>query len=468
MPVDTKSPTRERAAFILLLFLLAACFLFGGASRADAQSQFVPRIAAVIVGSVSLLWIGGENFARIKVPFLILSGFGLLILVQLIPLPPSIWSSLANREQFVPLADMAQISQPWRPISLDPDATINSLMSTVSPLAMLLCFSLVSKERYLALLAAIGIGTTMSGLIAAAQIGSGGTALYYYDITNVGSGVGVFANRNHQAVLLTATIPILAGMARGRYKNSARPVIILSCAALVMVPLIFITGSRAGIALLLAASVGSYFILRKAGGLPGGRLQRKWWKDPYLGAIALLIAVGALMAFLRVGAVGRFISDDMADDPRRALLGSVWGLVWQYFPLGAGFGTFPKIFKVVEPDWHLNLLYYNHAHNDVLEAIIEGGAIAAALGVAGFAWWSLAAWKVWKAPFPPQGARTHLLGLVGSAIVPLVLLASLVDYPLRTPLLASLFALAMGFLSAGVRDIRNRAHPRRAWNAQDA
>ena len=54
------------------------------------------------------------------------------------------------------------------------------------------------------------------------------------------------------------------------------------------------------------------------------------------------------------------------------------------------------------------------------------------------AWFALRAWRLWVGNRDREG-RT--LGRAGTAIVAIVLIGSLFDYPLRTPFVAVLFAL---------------------------
>ncbi len=50
-----------------------------------------------------------------------------------------------------------------------------------------------------------------------------------------------------------------------------------------------------------------------------------------------------------------------------------------HFVLGAGFGSFEWLYKMWEPDHLLMTSYFNQAHNDPIQLIIEGGLPAIAI-----------------------------------------------------------------------------------------
>ncbi|KZY19130.1 hypothetical protein A3726_34715 [Erythrobacter sp. HI0037] len=125
-----------------------------------------------------------------------------------------------------------------------------------------------------------------------------------------------------------------------------------------------------------------------------------------------------------------------------------------YWPVGAGFGTFDPVYRVIEPDRLLEARYLNHAHNDVLEILLDGGVFAAAIFIGALIWWLRASVRVWRAR---DGDAT--MAQVGSLVIFMVLLASLVDYPARTPIVMAILTLAAVWLSRGVQFPRkNREH----------
>jgi O-antigen ligase len=116
-------------------------------------------------------------------------------------------------------------------------------------------------------------------------------------------------------------------------------------------------------------------------------------------------------------------------------------LVTTYLPWGSGFGTFDPVFRIYEPDALLKPSFFNNAHNDLIELAITGGAPALLLLGA------LILWLAMRSLIAVQGCRratswSTSLPVAGSMMAITWLLASLSDYPLRTPLAGALFAFA--------------------------
>ena len=453
----TRSPAagrNERLFLLLAVGLLVAIFVFGGSARADAFNQFFARCAAVLVGSIALVTLTRADLRSIKVPFLLCAGWAAIIVLQLVPLPPLIWTALPGRERFLDLASLAGVSQPWRPLSLVPEATANSALAMLIPLAVLVTLCQVPARRFPVLLMTLVGFTLISGLVGVAQVAAGG-ASYFYDVSNRGDGVGLFANRNHQAVLLAATVPLLAGLAnlkRGDPSNNAYG-IFASIVFVLVFPLVFVTGSRSGVLMLLVGIGLSTLILVKTKriGIAVGRLRTQ----PVLiaGAIAIVLA-GTALALFRVGAVDRMLTQSVQDDLRISLLETMFDMAKLYFPFGGGFGAFPTLFKVDEPFFFLNYNYFNHAHNDLVEIVIEGGLLAVLLLLIFFGWIASATWRLWRAPY--QSGPHHVYGLVGTAALLILLVASLADYPLRTPGLAAVAAVLVLFIARADMSLSSR------------
>jgi O-antigen ligase len=106
---------------------------------------------------------------------------------------------------------------------------------------------------------------------------------------------------------------------------------------------------------------------------------------------------------------------------------------------------------MVEPDHLLQPSYFNRAHNDWLELVLDGGILAAALLAVAAGWWLYASWKAWTS----KPARD--LPRLGSAAVLLVMLASIPDYPARTPMIMAILALAALWLTGNTQAEQRRA-----------
>jgi O-antigen ligase len=430
--------TRLNLAF-LLIFLIVALF-FGGASRADVLSQPVVRLAAVALISIALGQMTVEGWRQVRVPASFLLAMAAIILVQLIPLPPAIWNSLPGRDLYREAIGAVGLPPAWRPISLTPDLTLNALLAILPPLAITLSLGTIDRSLHRVLVPLLLVGIVVSALIGILQI-SGGLP-YFYDITNQGSAVGIFSNRNHQSAFIALSFPLLACWTELPHPDPAYRrlrVWLASCMAASVFPILLVTGSRAGLIIGVIAAVLAVLLplgrrkSSRSGRIPG--LQR------FLPLIALavgILSVAAIWFFARDTALRRLVEGDQ-NELRLGLLPVFVQMIRDFMPFGSGFGSLDTVFRAYEPHQALQLTYLNHAHNDLAELLIEAGVAAALLLLAFLAWFLRQLWRLWTQAPERTG---DLIGRTGTAIALLLLLASVVDYPLRTPFLATVMAIA--------------------------
>jgi O-antigen ligase len=428
-----------------LVVLLFDCFLMGGASRVDVLSLVILQPLAVVCTGIFLIFGRDIRWDAIKVPLLLLAALAAIMAVQIIPLPPDLWTALPGHGQFASSARVIDMDQPWRPISVTPDLTIDSLVSLSVPLAVLIGFASLPVERTRSLLPYLVAGVTLSAVVGLAQLASGGRGpLYLYDVTNMGSSVGLFANRNHQAVLLAMGWPLLAVWATRRSDRLTGGVRLLIAMALALffIPMVLVIGSRAGLVLAVVGVVAA-FLIQKRGDLTLRRFER--WKIAVAaaGATAVIAVITAAIVFSRDEALARTSATALADETRLTHLPVLWRILVDFFPVGTGFGSFDPVFRVYEPVAILAPQYFNHAHNDLLELILVGGLPAALLLAVFLVWLAKQAVRVVRAR---HGDSSLTFARLGLAMFVILLLSSLVDYPLRTPLLAALFAIGCGWL----------------------
>lgn len=432
------------AAFGFALLVFAT----GGGARADIESLIILRPITALLFVASLAGLSARQFQSLKIPLCFMAALILLVIIQLIPLPPAIWASLPGRAPYAEVARIVGIDQPWRPISFVPDLTWNSLFALLVPATMLLLYARMDKEQqFLLLPLLIGIGFA-SGLLGLMQaIGPADGPLYFYRITNNGSAVGLFANRNHQAALLACMFPMLAVFASTDMSPITRTQLRIAVClgiGIFVIPLILVTGSRAGLALGLIGLASTPLLYRGPGRKPARRL-RGVRPRLLLGGILVLALIVITIVMSRATAVERLFASGELDDLRLKLIEPVTGMIQTYFPVGIGFGAFPIIYKVHEPFTMLMPTYVNHVHDDVLEFVLEGGVAALILLLAGLALWVVRAIQLARRS---DGSRRSVRFARLGAVVSLILgLASIVDYPLRVPSMAVLFAIAIGWMA---------------------
>lgn len=436
---------------VALLFALCLGFALGGSSRGDAGQLLVLRPLSVLILGYALYQLRAEDIRAFRGPIALIAAYAGLVALQLVPLPYSLWSSLPGRELVVDIDKAARLGLISRPLSLTPPATWNALFALALPIAVfLLMIRVTPQERATALAALLAIGM-LSAILAILQIlGDPQGLLYFYRWTNNGSAVGLFANRNHQSVFLACLIPI-AWIVLARTGLVAIP---LRCATItfslafvafvgVVFTLILVTGSRAGFAASLLA-LASLTLLRRDQSKPESKgvpaEHRSHWGS---GLVALVLAgLGiAAVALDRALAISRLLGDDEVADMRVRILPTVRSMISEYLPWGSGFGSFQAVYQVHEPDELLGPTYMNHAHNDWLEFILDGGLPALALLIAAMVLIAKRMIELWRESHDDMaGKLSSRLGLI---VLGLLAFASFFDYPLRVPALACVGMLAL-------------------------
>jgi O-antigen ligase len=452
---------KDRYNLILALAFLALVALLGGASRADAMTQLPLRLASIGFIVLALWQPNLVRMGRYKALFAFLGLTALLPALQLIPLPFGMWEAIPGREFYADISRQVGLPEVSRPLSLVPGMTRNALFSLVVPIAALIVISQVAADRLPRFAIAILLIALVSLVLGHAQAAGGvRSELRFYRITNTDSMVGIFANRNHHAVLLALAIPILGVLAASYRENPTWrrigvPVCLLG--ALAVGGTLLFAGSRAGLLTgAVGALAGALLYASASGARPAGRGQRRpkrfaWMErlsSPWLvpAGAAAAIAVAAI-GFASTPAMQRLIRTNAAEEDRLQLLPSMLELAQAMLPFGGGFGGFNQLFRRFEEVEQLKTVYLNHAHMEPVQILIEGGIPAALLLVAFLIWW---AWRTWTAWRQPASARIEAnLARLGSITTLLVLLGSLGDYPLRTPLHMVIFVIGCVWLQRG-------------------
>jgi len=437
------------AVAIASVVLLAFSFAFGGASREHAL-----RLALVELAALPLLVIAGGNLIQKglwrehRFALGLLAAVVAIPLLQLIPLPPAIWTNLPGREQMVLALQLTGLEPGWSPLTLTPDKTWRSALALIPPAAFListLSLSALQRERLIQFCIAAAI---VGILLGAAQLASGSDRLYPWASPRPGSVKGFFANRNHLASLILVTLPfaITLGAATLRRRDHRTSALWFGAlfAGLAVVALAAIR-SRAGIVLFVPVMGASLLAawIAAGRGRPGRGLLVLG------GSIAVALAAVAMLALPPI--LARF---DTQNPPEARL--ARWPLVAEaaqtYLPLGSGIGSFDPVYRSVEPLDELDGTFFNQAHNDYLETWLETGWLGVGVLIAFFIWFYRRCWSAWRAP----PSRERDIQRAASIGVGVLLLHSAGDYPLRTVALAVVFALCCGLLELARRSDQTR------------
>lgn len=444
-------------AYLLPVAYVTFIIVLGGGSRSDIMTLPLLRgvaVAALVVILATARW----NDIR-RYPVLAFLGAASLILagLHLLPLPPALWQALPGHDLIARIDTALATQGTWRPLSIAPPQTSNALFALTVPFSVLVLLMRYPRPDREALVAPLILLGVLSGLIGLLQIAGGPSSrFYFYDITNIGSPVGLFSNRNHQAVFIATMFPMLAvwgSRATTSLQHARFRMTIAAVGAALLLPLLLVLGSRGGLAIGLMGIGGAALLFKR----PQNRLapRRTGGRNFPLIPISLsvmAIAVLGLVTILssRAESLSRLMGNDEVEELRILTFRPVLELIAEYMPFGSGLGTFVEAFQRDEPAFMLQPTYFNHAHDDFLELAVTGGLPAIALIALGLIWAARQSLRAWRKS--PTGQPDRLARL-GSVIVAILASASVVDYPLRTPALATLLVIAAIWLAGEGRKL---------------
>ncbi len=432
---------RPGLAFVLLIVLLAVLCLAGGASRGDAAGQAVVRTTAWLALIVTILFGRRSNISFVRPPWIFLLVAIAIAILQLVPLPAGLWQALPGRA-FVGEIAGGRAGE-WRSLSLVPGATFNALSALVVPFAVLILMAGLSKDEKARLPGIVLIFVMASMLVGLLQFTG---AEIDNPLVNDTPGVvsGTFANRNHFALFLAlGCLLVPAWMFReGRRLHWRGPAGLGMLLLLAL--MILASGSRAGMALgLLAIFIAG--LMSRRGLRREFRHAPRWVLPAVIGAVIALLASFVLVSVAadRAVSVQRSLAIDVEQDMRSRALPTVLDMTRAVFPAGSGLGGFDPMFRIHEPDDLLKPTYFNHAHNDFVEIVLDSGLPGLLTLLAALLWWGWASAKAWRG----VDRRSGGLAMLGSSILLLIMGASVFDYPARTPMIMAMIVLAAAWLS---------------------
>jgi len=448
----------QAVVFALAVAVLAAALLFGGAARRGLLSDSIPQILSLFL----LLAAGSSALSRIAKERMLLVGLLALVtlpLAQLLPLPLAVASALPGRtEIYGPLAE-AGVTSPMS-ISLRPAETLRSALSLLPALSLLAAVLVLSAvQRRMLVLVAIAVALVSVAVGMLQMIGGPTSALYFYSITNFGTGVGFFANANHFAASFFVMLPLCVAFAAGERKVGGVPYAQVGLAAAAVLLLgLTLSGSRTVILLGPLAILISYLWFGR--GIMTFAFGARFRIAGVLAAVLLIAPLALGVGVLRI--FSRFETQDVTEDLRWTMAAATWRAAIAVFPFGTGLGSFERIYAYFEPLPSLVDVVINHAHNDWLELLLETGVFAIAFMLLAIVWIVRNATVL----RPDWDGLDERLARASVLAVGLLALHSLWDYPVRTIAISSLVGVCIGLTVAPNRlgaeiDLRLRRKRRR-------
>jgi O-antigen ligase len=436
------------------------------------------------VGLVLVLWAaralleGTLHWRRCPVA-VCLAGLFLLGVVQVAPLPrtvlthvspatASLYDALlpAERESLPPPQIIPPVPLPvGETFSLSPSATRAEL---VRLLAVFLLFVAVRYNTAPGRLGRLAVACTVNGaalaLFAFLQFLSSPRGLMYWSIPETDAApFGPFIDRDHFAFYVNLCIGLTVGLLLARRRGVATaaeaeengPVTrqwwgvfeLLNDTAALWIIL--------ALALMLAAVA---FSLSRGGliALAGGcvlclllRAARSSRPTRWGGALLATALALSLVTWLGTGPLRARLATlwegDALQDSRVADWATVLPAVRDFPFLGTGYGTFEYVELLYRTDPSQKGWVIEHAHNDYLEALVEGGVVRLLLSVAAILFVYRLGWRALRR-YRGQAAEGLVLGaLLGFTTV---VVHSFVDFGLHIPAVAALAAVVAAHVAA--------------------
>lgn len=412
---------------------LFLCLILGGSAQGIWQNMVLQLFGVAIIAWAA--WPG--SFQKITPParqlFVIAIAAIVWVAMQMVPLPPSVWSDLGGRNLIVEGYRILGVPPPWLPLSVTPYRSLDSLLGLIPPLAIYVAIVSLGSFRPMWLTAALLLGAIGGVILGALQV----------------SGSGNLANSPWYLFSLVCTLPFLAAMLASRRERigewSTPLTVAVSAAAILMVVGVALSRSLAVCGLAPPVLVACALIL-----FPKRTAWRRW---PAIAGLALMVAVAGFAT--AAAKTGQFGTDAQSSvESRKEILVTSGRAVRDFFPFGSGLGSFRSVYQLYEGPSRVNGTYVPHAHNDYVELAVETGLPGVLLIIAFLAWWGRAALRAWR--YEEASAFRRAASVASGAI----LLHSVVDFPLRTAAIGALFAMCLSLL---VQRPRATARVRPDW-----
>ncbi|NDK38726.1 hypothetical protein DT603_07715 [Pseudoxanthomonas gei] len=436
---DHPSPARfESRGHLAVAAVLALAFVTGGGASdygfGDALTQWL-ALPLLVWAALVLQATPGSAMRRAAI------GASLLVVatvaVQQLPLPTGVWEAVDVRSALARDLHAAGVDAPRQLWSLSPLASERGLWSLLPALAVFLAMLVVPVRQQRALLLLMVALSATSLLLGYLQLGAPQDSLLNpFPEWSPALG-GFFANPNHQATALALSLVAIVAMLLddwGRDEPSLPRWLRFGLAAvgILLLASLPLTGSRAAFLLAVLALVAVPFVVRGGRRRPATSAPRAWVTRLLLAGLA----VGAIAV-----AIG-WLRYDMEEEVRWSAAQATAAMGTGHAPWGAGLGSFVAWFDQSAPASLFQRSYFNHAHNEYAQWWLESGVagLASLLAVLG----------VLLACYPRRTRNTADRGVAVAAWLGcmVLLLHSLVDYPLRTPALMTVAGLLAGIVVA--------------------
>jgi O-antigen ligase len=437
-PIAKSAAGFERHGHLAVAVVLVAAFVTGGGAAdhgmGDAFTQLLalPLLAWAVLALMTMS-ANGMRRAAVGVAALVFA----IVALQQLPLPEALWRHVAVRDVLAADLHAAGVDGAGQRWSLSPLASERSLWSLLPALAVFLgtlALPITRQRGMLLLLVALATASLLLGYL---QLGAPQDSVLNPFPQWAPALNGLFANPNHQAAALAISVIVIVALLldeRGREPPMLPrwSQFALAALALVLFASLPLAGSRAVFLLAVLGLVAVPLLLRDRRHRTDAPGMRTWLVRGALG----VLAVGAIAS-----AIG-WLQFDLAHEVRGSVARVTAAMGTELAPWGAGVGSFVPWFDQNAPASLVQREYFNHAHNEYVQWWLESGVAGAMVALAALA--LILACR----PRRARAGGDHAVAVAAWLGCVLLLLHSLVDYPLRTPALMTVAALLAGIAVA--------------------
>jgi O-antigen ligase/tetratricopeptide (TPR) repeat protein len=384
-------------AYWIYLFVLVFAPLAFGTTELWSLITVEVLTGFAAIALFSTLLVGGKKIYRIpgSLPLVLLLGF---MMLQLLPLPAEIVRVISPSmyEAYRPVLTIG--GSEWIPLTINQRATLHEFLRIGSyALMYVLTVHLLSSHVWLkrTVHIVVVLGVTVA-LIAIIQKVQSPGAIYGFRVPTEGTPFGPWVNPNQYAGFMEMLCPLAIALflyyrPRAERAETVREKIIaffsmpggnlhliISVAAIIMALSVFVSLCRGGI---IAITLSTFVFIA----------LYSYARNQKSRTAFIVIICGVILAVSSFGwgkisaefnnAVG---ASGTISDGRFEIWATCWNLFRSYWVTGSGFGTFVDAF----PGFRIDSggLVYDHAHNDYIELLTDGGIIGFGLA----AWFVLA------------------------------------------------------------------------------
>jgi O-antigen ligase/tetratricopeptide (TPR) repeat protein len=393
------------------------------------------------------------------------------MLFQVLSLPPSIIHTVApsTYEIYQPILDVSPQDQ-WIPLTVNQKATLFESMRIASyALFYFLTVQILSSGPYLKktvrIVSYLAIGIAFLAII---QKFSSPNHIYWFRSTPEGAGtVGPWVYHNHYAGFMEMMCPLVLALFLFYQPtvNHEKPLrsriaeictlpgsnlhVFFGCGVLVIISSIFVSLSRGGIISLTMALL--FFVLV---------LPRKTFNFKYVTYGFLVCSIALMVTWFGWGSIIEKFGTTFTDtgnitNIRLQLWQDSLNIIHDFFLTGTGFGTFIHIYPLYKTVANDAIL--DHAHNDYIELLTDGGIVGFVLAACFILTIILHAWKNLKIRRDRYAILVSIGALTG---IVSILFHSVTDFNMHNGANGLYFFFLCGLLvSAGNTRLYYRTRP---------